>query len=93
MRGKGGKARKGIKMSEKDVFIQNVSDEEMEAVAGGTGDERFECDVYTTRDIYNHAFPNCAATVERDSWCSDNDACWDQSVQYRNMKECHKAWD
>ena len=35
---------------------------------------------------------NCAATVEDGSWCSSNDACYNDEVVYLGMKDCAKAW-
>ena len=80
-------------MSEKDVFIQNVSDEEMEAVAGGKGEKNLTCVSQLYRDIYNPSFPNCAATVEKDSFCLTNDACYIDAIQYKGMRECGLAWE
>ena len=79
-------------MSEKEVFVQDVSDEEMEAVAGGEGENGESCTTNDTRDIYHPSFPNCAATVEYDSWCDTNDACRKYDVVYQNMTDCHRAW-
>ena len=83
-------------MSEKEVFIQNVSDEEMEAVAGGHDDcgtgQTVNCINEFYRDIYYHGFPNCAATVEEGSWCGSNDACERMSVNYFDMVDCHKVY-
>ena len=79
-------------MSEKEVFIQEVSDEEMEAVAGGAGKNDRECVHDFERHIYDPSFPNCAATVEDGSNCFDNDGCFADSVVYLGMKECIKAW-
>ena len=72
-------------MSEKEVFIQKVSDEEMEAVAGGGSENKTECVRDSSRDIYHPSFPNCAATVEEGSWCDWNDACFSNAVQYTGM--------
>ena len=77
-------------MSEKDVFIQNVSEEELEAVAGG--EDQRNCYTHWTRDIYDPSFPNCAATVEDGSYCSTNDACFAEAVVYFGMHECVNAW-
>ena len=79
-------------MSEKEVFVQEVSDEEMEAVAGGEGRNEDNCSKELTRNIYNPSFPNCAATVERDSWCDTNDACLNTAVVYQGMHKCIRAW-
>jgi hypothetical protein len=35
---------------------------------------------------------NCAATVEENSWCKSNDACYDDETIYLGIKECAKAW-
>ena len=78
-------------MSEKEVFIQKVSDEEMEAVAGGK--EGRECSGEFERHIYYPSFPNCAATVEDGSNCWSNDACFVNSVVYMGMQDCAKAWE
>ena len=43
------------------------------------------------RDIYEGGFPNCAATVEDGSWCSTNDACVHDAVDYKGMNDCKKA--
>ena len=79
-------------MSEKEVFEQKVSDEEMEAVAGGDGESNYECSDDWKRDIYVPSFPNCAATVESGSWCDTNDACTSMAVDYQGMVECEIAW-
>ena len=81
-------------MSEKEVFIQKVSDEEMEAVAGGEGvnDYDYDCVSEHWRDIYFGGFPNCAATVEEGSLCDTNDACVAGAVVYKGMHVCYKAW-
>ena len=50
------------------------------------------CTGYWIRFIYEGSFPNCAATVEDGSWCGKNDACYGGQVNYKDMKECHKAW-
>ena len=80
-------------MSEKEVFIQEVSDEEMEAVAGGAGESNDDCSKELTRYIYDPSFPNCAATVERSSWCDTNDACFSDAVKYLGMQQCQRAWE
>ena len=38
-------------------------------------------------------FPNCAATVEENSWCASNDACYLSAVVYIGMNKCSKAWE
>ena len=77
-------------MSEKEVFVQEVSDEEMEAVAGG--EDQYNCYNEFEREIYVPSFPNCAATVEEASWCGTNDACAHDAVGYLGMFECDRAW-
>ena len=88
----GRRAVRRMKMSEKEVFEQKVSDEELEAVAGGDGDSDDNCSNEFRRDIYAGGFPNCAATVEHNSWCDTNDACFNDAVCYYDMKECTKCW-
>lgn len=82
------------KLNEEQVFKQEVSDDELEAVAGGapgTGDKN-NCNNAHRRDIYGGAgFPNCAATVEDGSLCNTNDACLYLSVRYKGMTDCTKA--
>ena len=51
-------------------FKQKVSMEELEAISGGAD-----------RDYLKDG---CAATVEADSWCGSNDACYIWSVIYDN---------
>ena len=80
-------------MSEKEIFEQKISEEEMNSVAGGSGESNDECDIAHQRDIYAGGFPNCAATVEKDSWCANNDACAFDAVEYTNMKDCSRAWE
>lgn len=77
-------------MGEDEVFDQDVSPDELRAVAGGSDYD--DCTTLDTRDIYDPAFPNCAATVESDSWCGDNDACTYVMVLYQNMRDCSRAW-
>lgn len=90
---------------EEEVFSRNLSEEELAATSGGLcglngsdgcGEliqyEVSHCTRIVVREIYEGAFPNCAATVEDGSWCSSNDACYSQQVEYKGMKECAKAW-
>ena len=79
-------------MSEKEVFVQEVSDEEMEAVAGGEEKNSDGCVKSLFRDISNPSFPNCAATVEDGSECFSNDACVADAVRYYDMTYCFRAW-
>lgn len=56
-------------------------------------DPQNNCAYVWQRNIYGgNGFANCAATVENGSWCSENDACYLNSVDYQNMKDCNKAW-
>ena len=91
-------------MSEDEVFNQELSQEELENVAGGKGLanrvlRRVEgprgqgCYRQDRRDIYDGAFPNCAATVEDDSFCWTNDACVKNEVKYTNMNSCFRVWE
>ena len=79
-------------MSEKEIFVQEVSDEEMEAVAGGKGENDDDCVKIFLRNIRVPSFPNCAATVEDGSDCWNNDACFEEAVRYWDMNDCDKAW-
>lgn len=90
------------KLNEEQVFKQEASDDELEAVSGGgnsAGDEfgswhknSDNCTKMDTRNIYGgKGFPNCAATVEEDSWCGYNDACIMEAVAYQGMETCVKA--
>jgi hypothetical protein len=82
------------KLTEEQIFKQEIADDELETVAGGkpgTGDPE-NCNNAHRRNIYGgDGFPNCAATVEDGSHCGTNDACWSLSVSYKGMKECNKA--
>ena len=91
-----------------NVFKQALSEDELEAAAGGNlscgallqfglcGLNGSEEDRYCTRSsfrkIYEGGFPNCIATVEEGSWCSTNDACFFDAIRYEGMVECTKAW-
>ncbi len=76
----------------KEILDQEISPDELDAVAGGDG-ERFKCVISEYREIYaGNGFPNCAATVEDGSWCGDNDACVFDAVKYDGMRDCGKAW-
>lgn len=44
------------------------------------------------RDIYGGGFPNCAATVENESWCETNDACEKTSIDNQGLRSCSRAW-
>ena len=80
------------KMNEEQVFKQEISDDELASVTGGDEDSDENCYIFLWRDIYRNGFPNCAATVEENSWCRSNDACYSQSVDYENLHDCQKAW-
>jgi hypothetical protein len=58
----------------------------------GSPDEQDPCINTYHRGIYDSGFPNCAATVDDGSWCEVNDACYNVSVVYKDMRDCHKAW-
>ncbi len=84
-----------------NVLKQEVSEEELTLTNGGlcgvnglpcpsNADEN--CTTLHRRHIYQGKFPNCAATVEDGSWCSSNDACYFDEVDYKDMKSCKKAW-
>ena len=86
------------------VLKQELSEEELMQTSGGLcglngycdKDATHDCTKLHHRDIYGGGgFPNCAATVEYDSWCWSNDACYSDEVVYDNRKseECSKAWE
>ncbi len=89
---------------EERVFAQEVSSEELAVVTGGsktgcwTGAVR-SCLVQQVRymhyDYYdgNAQFPNCAKTVEQDSWCFESDACYSNAVLYLEMNKCQISWE
>lgn len=99
------------KLSEEQVFKQELDDNELAAVSGGSQAALERCDLlaeaaentYGTidnctqiweRDITGgDGFPNCAATVEENSFCNINDACYSDAVKYMEMKNCWKSWD
>lgn len=86
------KADKKQAGKEEAVFVQNVSLDEMEGVAGGQQEDQIF--VSRQRNIYGgKGFANCAATVESGSWCHSNDACWEYEVVYTNRTYCAKAWE
>lgn len=83
-------------MSDKEVFEQEIDNDELENVSGGyeikDSDEN-NCTRYHIRNIYaGSGFPNCAAGVEDGSLCSTNDACYKVAVKYKEMTDCSKAW-
>ena len=91
-------------MSEKEVFNQEIDNDELEDVIGGAGitgalspgqkdADTTNCTNCDIRNIYGEGgFPNCANTVEAGSWCSQNDACVKNAVSYKGMQECDKSW-
>ena len=86
-------------MSDKDILNQNLSEEEMAQLSAGSGviidrldKERSNCVYLQVRNINRGGFPNCAATVEDNSWCLNNDACLMQAVGYEGMEKCSLAW-
>ena len=91
--------------TEDSVFLQKVSEDELNSISAGfCGDTSGGCDWWAQdqhahciesfkRNIYEGGFPNCAATVEDGSWCGDNDACYTDAVIYQDMKHCGKAWE
>ena len=91
-------------MSEKEVFNQEIDNDELEDVIGGAAlsgpvppgkkdSDTSNCTYCDTRNIYGgKGFPNCAGTVEAGSWCSQSDACAKNAVCYKGMSECDKTW-
>jgi len=87
------------------VFSQEVSPNELAAVSGGSAGSlndgpEYHCTETLHRHIYiikrsdgTTFFPNCAATVEDGSWCSTNDACYEDAIWYVGMQSCPKAWE
>ena len=100
---------------EMDVLDQEISMEELNAVAGGHGAfiprSESNCGSAKVEYVSNFSYtcmyshkrhftepnsgrkPNCAATVESNSWCSENDACYDDAINYQGMDHCAKAWE
>ena len=88
---------------EKDVFEQEISPDDLNAVAGGSEivDPAWDnnCTKQHYRDIYEGGFANCANTVENGSHCGNSDACYNDAIVYKGMKtgcsfaDCHKAWE
>ena len=83
----------------KEILDQEIALDQLDAVAGGLGDESEDnCRRDHSRNIYGgKGFPNCANTVEDESWCYDNDACYGAAIAYTGMEgcggiDCHKAW-
>ena len=81
------------KLNEEQVFKQEVSDDELDAVSGGVGSDA-DCSGNVERDIYGGAgFPNCTMSVEDGSMCFKSDACFAGPASYYNMKDCFRAWE
>ena len=80
------------------IFIQPVSGDELAAIIGGNGhnvcDQNMDisCEESHNNRIYDNRFPNCNATVEENSWCESNDACYADAIVYIDMKVCDKSW-
>lgn len=88
---------------EKAVFDQELSTDDLNAVAGGgkldddSGRTSGGCKGYQQRSIYEFSFPNCADDVSDGSSCEHSDACHSNIVIYTGMggctfSDCHKAW-
>ena len=81
---------------EDEVFRQEVSEEELSAVSGGTMKCRqtshFDCPSAHYHLIYEPSFPSCVKTVEDGSWCFNVDACYGDAIEYVGMTDCSKAW-
>ena len=82
---------------EKQIFAQELSEEDLAAVNGGSSAcrEQFET-CHCERQVYRllHEFPgrlNCASTVESGSWCGESDACFLAAICYIDIKHCDKA--
>ena len=95
------------KLNEEQVFKQEIDDDELETVSGGKGDRFVDnflpdwaikdddpdhCIDTWQRGIYEGGFPNCAATVENESWCEANDACEKIAIDYQGMSSCKRSW-
>lgn len=81
------------KQNEEAVFLQELAEDELDAVSGGAQAPFYlGCEEASQRWIYANSFPNCASTVEEGSWCSSSDACTLSAVVYRGMEDCGKAW-
>ena len=94
------------KAKEDEVFDQELSLDDLDAAAGGSGDcnepsvcgqpSYDSCTRNHYRQIYGGGgFPNCAATVEDGSWCGENDACNECAIEYKGFRSssCEKAWE
>ena len=91
------------KQREAEVFGQEVSVGDLDAISGGTPDADYDyggkdepesdmsnCVQKHKRPIYGGGgFPNCAATVEDGSFCNRNDACYDDAIHYIGITSVH----
>ena len=90
--------KKAVDAKEGEVFDQELSKEDLDAVAGGdfwddNDSNKDYCKDQYYRTLYGgNGFPNCAATVEDLSACGTNDACRQFAVVYKDMEECYRAW-
>ena len=75
------------KLNEEQVFKQELDDEELKAVTGGD-DKKRPCDKAVER---HRQIDGCAATVEVDSNCWDNDRCYVYAVKYKCSTNVAKA--
>ena len=91
------------KKREQEILNQEMSQDEMETVAGGWGNncldghQKKTCDWNTAiaygRPLRNpDGSMNCSATVEDGSHCWSDDACYRQEVEYMGLTDCSKAW-
>ena len=89
---------------EDQVFAQELSSEDLVAATGGartgcwSGNET-TCLVQQTRQMYydrynpSAKFPNCAKTAEKDSWCTQSDACIYGAILYLGLNQCQVSWE
>ena len=81
----------------KEVLDQEISVDDLNAVAGGARDGDGCTDAHE-RHIYGiRGFPNCARSVEDGSHCDNTDACYSNAVVYQGIHRCYggdcvKAW-
>lgn len=85
-------------MSKEDILKGKLDEQELENVSGGCSDHTHDKNPNNCYNCYFHNIYNgtgiadCAATVEENSHCVTNDACYQNAVVYWNMSECKKAW-
>ncbi len=73
---------------EQELFQQDLDADELEGVSGG---EALHSDNFIQehmRKLVVNGVVNCAATVEKKSWCSSNDACNNRAVHYTFVSPC-----